>query len=197
MGQRNARVDVYIESSAEFARPILRHLREAVHAACPQVEEAIKWSFPHFVYHGNLYSMAAFKQHATFGFNKGALFVAAGKPDEAMGEFGRITKLSELPAKKALAAYVKQAMALNEQGVKLSRKASLKLPLRVPADLAAALKTDAKARATFAAFPPSHRREYVEWITEAKRDETRQRRLVQTINWLAEGKPRYWKYADC
>ncbi|MBC7991333.1 MAG: YdeI/OmpD-associated family protein [Luteimonas sp.] len=199
MGQRDPRVDAYIDKSAEFARPILSHLREVVHAACPQVEEAMKWSSPHFVYHGNLCAMAAFKQHATFGFSKGSLFVADGRRDEAMGQFGRISKLSDLPSKKTLAGYVKQAMALNEQGVKSPRtkNAAPKPPLPVPADLAAALKKDAKARATFGAFPPSHRREYIEWITEAKRDETRQRRLAQTLEWLAQGKPRYWKYADC
>ena len=148
MGQRDPRVDAYIDKSAEFARPILSHLREVVHAACPQVEEAMKWSSPHFVYHGNLCAMAAFKQHATFGFSKGSLFVADGKRDEAMGQFGRISKLSDLPSKKTLTGYVKQAMALNEQGVKTPRTKSAvpKPPLPVPDDLAAALKKDAKAR---------------------------------------------------
>jgi len=198
MGLRDPRVDAYIEASAGFAQPILRHLREVVHAACPQVEEAMKWSSPHFVHHGNLCAMAAFKQHATFGFSKGALFVGDGKRDEAMGQFGRITALSDLPSKKMLTAYVKQAVALNERGVKLPRaKKAAQKPLKVPDDLAAALKRNVKARTTFEAFPPSQRREYIEWITEAKREETRQRRLQQALEWMTEGKARYWKYASC
>src|SRR6185369_4149318 len=123
MGKRDPRVDAYIEKSADFAKPILAHLRDVVHAACPQVEETMKWSFPHFMHHGMLCGMAAFKQHCTFGFWKGELIVSGNPSAEAaMGQFGRLTKLSDLPSKKVLTGYVKQAMKLNEEGVKAPRQ---------------------------------------------------------------------------
>ncbi|MGH8173048.1 MAG: YdeI/OmpD-associated family protein, partial [Rhodanobacteraceae bacterium] len=141
---------------------------------------------------------AAFKQHCAFGFWKGKLVVDLS--DEAMGQFGCIAKVSDLPSKRALTAYVRKAMALNDAGVKSptrTKSAKAKPPTKVPDDLAALLKKNKKARATFEAFSPSHRREYVEWITEAKREETRAKRLATAIEWLAEGKSRNWKYANC
>ena len=199
MGTRDPRFDAYIAKSAPFARPILAHLREVVHAACPEAEETLKWGMPHFMYRGMLCGMAAFKAHCTFGFWKGALIVdrAGGKADEAMGQFGCIRTIADLPPKRVLAGYVRQAMKLNEAGVKhpaRSKSAAPKKPLRTPPDLAAALRKSRRAAATFAAFPPGHRREYVEWILDAKRSETREKRLAQTIEWLAEGKSRNWKY---
>ncbi|NUO64422.1 MAG: hypothetical protein HOQ11_14090 [Gemmatimonadaceae bacterium] len=199
MGTKDARVDAYIARSAEFARPILEHLRALVHEACPEVQETMKWSFPHFMYDGMLCSMAAFKQHCAFNFWKGALIFDGERDREAMGQFGRISKLADLPPKKVLAGYVKKAMALNDEGATVPkvRKPGLErstVPDAPPADLAALLKKHAKARATFDRFPPSHRREYIQWITEAKRPETREKRLAQTIEWLAEGKSRNWKY---
>ena len=199
MGTRDPRIDAYIAKSADFAQPILEHIREVVHAACPTVEETMKWSFPHFMYNGMLCSMASFKAHCSFGFWKGALLFDSARDREAMGQFGRITKISDLPPKKELMAYVKNAMKLNDEGAKVPKIRKPGLPRRAapaepPADLVAALKKNAKARATFEGFPPSHRREYIEWITEAKRDETRLKRLAQTIEWLAEGKQRNWKY---
>ena len=199
MAARDPRVDAYIARSADFARPILEHLRGVVHSACPDVEETMKWSFPHFMYNGMLCSMASFKQHCALSFWKGALIFDSDRDREAMGQFGRITKLSDLPPKKVLAAHVKKAMALNDEGAKVPRVRKPGLERRVvpttpPPELAAALKKNAKARATFEKFPPSHRREYIEWITEAKREETRAKRLSQTIEWLAEGKSRNWKY---
>ncbi len=197
MGTRDPRIDAYIAKSADFAKPILIHLRDIVHETCPEVEETMKWSFPHFMYQGMLCSMASFKEHCAFGFWKGALVVDESA-DGAMGQFGRITAISELPAKKLLTGYIKKAMQLNETGVKspmrAKPKAAVKKPLTVPADLAAALKKNAKARATFEDFSPSQRREYIDWIVEAKREETRQRRVETTIEWLAEGKQRNWKY---
>lgn len=194
------RVDAYIAKSAEFAQPILKRLREVVHAACPDVEETLKWSTPHFVYRGDLCAMAAFRQHATFGFHKGSLVVGEdSRRGEAMGQFGRIVALADLPPKKALSALVKRAMALNEQGVPRpkTKSGTPKPPPTMPADFAAALalKKHAKARATFEGFAPSQRREYTEWIADAKREETRARRLAQALEWLAEGKARHWKYA--
>ena len=199
MGSRDARVDAYIAGSADFARPILEHLRAVVHEACPEVEETMKWSFPHFMYDGMLCSMAAFKQHCAFNFWKGALIFDGERDREAMGQFGRISTISDLPPKRVLAGYVKKAMVLNDEGAKVpkARKPGLErraVPDVPPADLAALLKKNAKARTTFERFPPSHRREYIQWITEAKRPETREKRLAQTVEWLAEGKSRNWKY---
>jgi len=197
MGKRDVRVDAYISKAADFAKPILNQLREAVHASCPDVEEDMKWSFPHFMYKGMLCSMASFKEHAAFGFWKGSLiFGDQAKSGEAMGQLGRLTKPSDLPAKKVLAGYIKSAMALNDDGVKAARVPKRAAPkaVRVPEDLAAALKRNKNANATFEGFSPSHKREYIEWITEAKTAGTRARRLETAVEWMGEGKSRNWKY---
>jgi uncharacterized protein YdeI (YjbR/CyaY-like superfamily) len=197
MGKRDPRVDAYIAKAADFAKPILNQLRDAVHASCPEVEEDMKWRFPHFLYKGMLCSMASFKEHAAFSFWKGALIVdddAQGR--EGMGHLGRLTKPSDLPSKKMLADYIKKAVALNDEGVKVARmrKPAASSIVRIPKDLAAGLQKNKKARAAFQAFSPSHRREYVEWIIEAKGAETRARRLQTALEWMAEGKSRNWKY---
>lgn len=196
MGTTDPRVDAYIEKSADFARPILSRLRKIVHKACPEAQETIKWGFPHFDYKGMLCSMAAFKNHCAFGFWKGELVVESKKRDQAMGDLGRITALDDLPSDKVLAGYINKAMKLNDQGVPAPhlarRRKKPKLP--VPDDLARALAESPGAKATFEGFPPSHRREYIEWITEARTEATRQRRLATALEWLAEGKPRNWKY---
>jgi uncharacterized protein YdeI (YjbR/CyaY-like superfamily) len=200
MGKRDARVDAYIAKSGDFAKPILTHLRELVHTTCPDVEETMKWSFPHFMYGGMLCSMAAFKEHCAFGFWKGALVLGKDGPeaDRGAGQFGRITKVAELPSKKELTGYIKKAMKLNDEGVKAERaRPKERSELVVPDDLAAALARNKKAQATFDKFSPSHKREYVEWITEAKAEPTRIRRLETAIEWMAEGKPRNWKYMNC
>jgi uncharacterized protein YdeI (YjbR/CyaY-like superfamily) len=201
MGTRDDRVDAYIAKSAEFARPILTHLRDVVHAACPEVEETMKWSFPHFMYKGILCSMAAFKQHCSFGLWKSSLIIEGGSDDVAkgMGQFGRITDVSDLPSKRILSGYIKEAMKLNDAGVKSPTRSKPKAPREVvvPDDLSIALQKNKKALAAFEKFPPSHKREYIEWITEAKTDATRSRRLETAIEWMAEGKPRNWKYMNC
>jgi uncharacterized protein YdeI (YjbR/CyaY-like superfamily) len=193
------RIDAYIERKAEFAQPILRHLREVVHAACPECEETMKWSSPHFMYKGQMLAgMAAFKQHATFGFWRGSLVV--GKSDEqltGMGQFGRLTRIEDLPPRKQFEALVKKAMQLTDEGVKPPRDKHKKEAFSVPQDLRAAIDANPAAAATFEGFPPSAQREYVDWVSEAKRDETRAKRLAQTVEWLSEGKRRHWKYADC
>ncbi len=197
MGTRDPRVDAYIARSPEFARPILTHLRDIVHTACPEVEETLKWNAPHFMYHGMLAGMSAFKAHCAFGFWRGSLVTGGdgGIETQAMGQFGRITSLRDLPPKREIAGYVKKAMQLNEAGVKAKpRKHPPRPDLPVPAELTAALRKHPKARATFEAFSPSHRREYVEWIAEAKTDETRKRRLASALEWMSEGKSRNWKY---
>ena len=198
MGTKDPRIDGYIARSADFAKPILVHLREVVHSACPGVEEAWKWSHPHFMYHGMLCGMAAFKEHCTFGFWKGSLVVDGkdGAAEAAMGQFGRLTSIADLPPKKALAGYIKKAMELNEKGIRppARSKPKVKKALVVPNDLKVALQKNQAARATFDGFSPSKRGEYVEWITEAKTEETRSNRLKTAIEWMAEGKPRNWKY---
>lgn len=197
MGTRDKRVDAYIAGAPGFARPILTHLRAVIHQGCPEVEETIKWGMPSFTYHGILCGFAAFKKHCTFGFWRGSLIVGtdAAKTKEAMGQFGCLATVQDLPAKRVLLGYVKEAMRLNEQGIKAppKRKAAKK-PLPLPADLSAGLKKNAKARAAWAAFSPSARREYIEWVTEAKRAETRAARLKTTVQWVAQGKQRNWKY---
>lgn len=199
MGSREPRIDEYLEKAAPFARPILRRLRKLVHAACPDVEEAMKWSFPHFLYQGKiLCSMAAFKEHCSFGFWDGAAVVGQSGVKEAMGSFGRITAPGDLPSDAALTAYIKKAMALRDAGVKPAReKKPKKAELPTPEDFAKALRRNKQAKATFEQLSPSHRREYLEWITEAKREETRLRRIAQSLEWLAEGKNRNWKYENC
>ena len=193
------RFDAYIDRQAEFAKPILTHLRGVVRAACPNCEEAIKWSSPSFIYKGKILAgMAAFKAHATFGFWQGSQVAdTGGKQMSAMGQFGRLTSLDDLPSRAELESMVKKAMALIDDGVKPVREKHKKEPYTVPQDLRAALDANPAANATFTAFPPSAQREYVEWVSEAKRDDTRTKRLAQTIEWLAEGKRRHWKYADC
>jgi uncharacterized protein YdeI (YjbR/CyaY-like superfamily) len=201
MGKKDNRVDAYIAKSADFAKPILTHLRELVHASCPEVEETMKWSFPNFMYKGMLCSMASFKEHCSFGFWKHSLILGEreGKAAEGAGSLGKITKLADLPPKKVLAGYIKDAMKLNETGIKKPAPPKKKVAreLTVPDDLASALKKNAKAQAAFEGFSPSHKREYIEWITEAKTEATRTRRLETTLEWLAEGKPRNWKYMNC
>jgi uncharacterized protein YdeI (YjbR/CyaY-like superfamily) len=195
MGTKDKRIDAYIARSADFAKPILEHVRAVVHEACPEVEETLKWSHPFFSYRGGpLCSIAAFNEHCKFGFWKGKLVTGDAVEDGPLG-FGRVTSVSDLPSKRILAGYVKKAMELNEQGVKAPKRPSKpKKPLTVPGYLTTALKKYKKALAVFDNFPPSHQREYVEWITDARTEETRQRRLTQALEWMAEGKPRNWKY---
>lgn len=199
MGTRDPRIDAYIAKSAEFARPILRHLREIVHDHCPEAVETLKWGHPSFDYKGLLCGFASFKQHCTFGFWKHELVVEGDtKADEAMGSFGRITSIGDLPSKSVLGRYVRKAKRLNDDGVKVDRKKSApKEPIPMHPELKAALAKNRKALETFEGFRPSHRREYLEWIAEAKRDETRARRVAQAVEWLAEGKSRNWKYENC
>jgi uncharacterized protein YdeI (YjbR/CyaY-like superfamily) len=197
MGTRDPRVDAYLAKSAPFAKPILSHIRKAVHAGCPDVEETMKWSFPHFVYKGVLCSMASFKEHCAFGFWKSSLLGhdAGKKSSEAMGQFGRITSVTDLPSSSQLVALVRKAAVLNDHGVKAPRKKSAPKPVpTAPADFLRALRRNARALAAFKASSASHKREYIEWITEAKSDQTRQRRIATALEWLSEGKSRNWKY---
>ncbi len=201
MGTKDPRIDKYIANAVDFAKPILTHLRELVHKACPETKETIKWGFPHFDYKGMMCSMAAFKQHCAFGFWKASLMkdkklMENAKSESAMGHLGRITSLNDLPSNKTLTAYIKEAKKLNDDNIKLPAKpvAKEKREWVVPDYLLRALKKNKSALKTFESFSPSHKREYVEWITEAKTEETRNKRITTTIEWLSEGKPRNWKY---
>jgi uncharacterized protein YdeI (YjbR/CyaY-like superfamily) len=195
MGTRDPRVDAYIDESEPFARPILKHLRKVIHAGCPDVEETMKWNFPHFMHHGILCSMASFKQHCAFGFWRASLLKnRGGKSAEAMGQYGRLTSINDLPPERNLIAVVKQAAKINERGVHVRRLRAPRPAARTPADLAAALRNNRKALATFQGFSPGNRRDYIEWITDAKGEGTRKRRLETAVVWMAEGKPRNWKY---
>lgn len=199
MSSRSPKVDTYIERAPAFARPILSRVRELFHQGCPELQETIKWGIPHFEHHGLLGGMAAFKHHASFGFWKSALMadpngLFGGDPKASMSGI-KVGSLEELPPDEVLVAYVREAARLNEEGIKAPRGGkNRKEEIPVPADFEQALDASPRARETFAAFPPSHRREYLEWITEAKRDETRRRRIATAVEWLAEGKPRNWKY---
>ena len=203
MAGKDKRIDAYIEKSAEFARPILIHLRKLVHRVCPDVEETIRWGFPHFDYKKSMMcSMAAFKNHAVMSFWKAALFknpkklIDTAKSEVAMGHLGKITSLKDLPADKVIEGYIKEAMKLNEAGVKLSPeiKSSLKKPVKTPGYFLTAIKKNKKAFNTYAGFSNSCKREYVEWITTAKTTQTREKRMVRVIEWISEGKIRNWKY---
>jgi uncharacterized protein YdeI (YjbR/CyaY-like superfamily) len=201
MTSTDPRVDAYIGKAAPFAQPILQHLRAVIHEASPEIEEGVRWGSPHFFYKGMLCGMAAFTQHCAFGFWKDKLIVRddarrSGAPREGMGSFGRITAVTDLPPKRKIIGYVRQAMKLNDDGVKSptrSKQARRRAP-RTPADLAAALRRNARAKAVYAKFTPSGKRDYVEWLTEAKTPATRSRRLATALEWIAAGKPRNWKY---
>jgi uncharacterized protein YdeI (YjbR/CyaY-like superfamily) len=200
MADRDDRVDDYIGHAAEFAQPILEHLRDLVHEICPEVQEDVKWSMPFFIYKGApICSMASFKNHCSFGFWRHKDIIDKKNVD-GMGQLGKLTSLKDLPPNKMLIELIHKAMALNESGVRSRRaRAAIKPAPVLPEDVAALLATNkhAAARKHFASFPPSAQREYVEWINEAKTDVTRQKRIATTLEWLAEGKRRNWKYESC
>lgn len=205
MAAPNKKVDDYITLSAEFAKPILWHIMELVHTACPDVEETFKWSFPFFMYKGeNLCHMAAFKHHCSFGFwleskmkdpNK---ILRRGEEREGMGHLGKLTSLKDFPSDKIMIAYIKEAMALIDKGEKLNKATpKSKTPLKIPAYFKTALSKNKKALNTFENFTYSQKKEYVTWVTEAKTETTRDSRLKTAIQWMSEGKIRNWKYLKC
>jgi uncharacterized protein YdeI (YjbR/CyaY-like superfamily) len=199
MPKKNPAFDKYIAKSAEFARPILEKIRRLFHEACPDIEETIKWGRPHFDHKGVVGGMAAFKEHASFGFWKGELLSDPHNLFSGVGNtsvhMAKITNVSELPSDKVLLAYIREAVALNEQGVKPPPKKRVpKKEMEVPKEFLAALRKNKKALVAFDAFSPSHQREYVEWIADAKQEATRAKRIATALEWLAEGKPRNWKY---
>jgi uncharacterized protein YdeI (YjbR/CyaY-like superfamily) len=205
----NPKVDAYVAKAQPFAKPIIEHLRELVHKGCPEVEETIKWSRPFFEYRGAiLCNVSAFKEHCSFGFwgeEIGAVLREAKVlGEEGMGSLGRITSLKDLPSDKQMLGWIRQAAGFVDSGQYTSpivarRKVvkAQKPALETPSELAAALKKNKRAAAAFAAFSPSCRREYVEWIADAKRPETRDKRIETALDWIAEGKQRNWKYQSC
>ena len=204
MPSTDPRIDAYIAKAPEYARPILTLIREAVHKGCPDVTETMKWSAPFFMYKGMLCNMAVFKQHCSFGFWKASLIFGKGrspgnKENEGMGQFGRISAISDLPKDKVLIGFIKEAVRLNETGTRppARRKPKERKELIVPVELVSLLKENRKAQTAFENFSYSHKKEYVEWITEAKTEETRKKRLATAIEWMADGKSRHWKYAKC
>jgi uncharacterized protein YdeI (YjbR/CyaY-like superfamily) len=198
---KDKRIDAYIAQSAGFAKPILNHLRKVVHSACPDVEETLKWGMPSFMYRGKiLCGIAAFKQHAAFWFWRGTRLDDPegylGKTGSAMGNFGRITSLAGLPPRRVIAGFIKQAMRLNGAITPSTpaNKKSKPAP-RTPADLLKAIRANRTSVTTFTSLTPGHKREYIEWIADAKRPETRARRIATAVRWLADGKKHNWKYA--
>lgn len=201
MGKSDKRVELYINKCAEFAQPILWRITEVVHKACPDVEETLKWGMPYFTYKGsNLCGMAAFKQHCVFGFWMGSKMkdpnkiLRTGENKTSMGNLGRMTSIKDLPSDKILISYIREAMSLIDKGVKLDRAPAAKQNLKVPAYFSKALSKNKKALAIFENFSPSRRKEYIEWITEARTEETRNTRMKTAIGWISEGKSRHWKY---
>jgi uncharacterized protein YdeI (YjbR/CyaY-like superfamily) len=202
MGQYNERVDAYIAKSADFAKPILIHIRELVHRAAPEITEAIKWGFPFFDYKGPVCNMAAFKQHCSMGFWKQKMLndphgylKIEGEESGSAGSFGRIVTLSDLPPDEVIIDFIHQALTLNEEGVKIEKKpATPKADISVPPEFEKLLRENLVAMGHFEKFSPSKKREYLEWFAEAKTDATREKRIQQALEWIAEGKSRNWKY---
>lgn len=199
MPQFDDRVDTYIAKAAPFAQPILTHIRTLAHQASPLINETIKWGFPHFVHKGTICSMASFKAHCTFGFWRSALmpdpYQLFNEKESAMGSVGRITSLKDLPEDKIMIEYILEALKIDEAELKVKKAAPTpKAAIAMPEDFEQALAQNPKAKQYFEGFSPSHRREYLEWITEAKTAPTRSKRIDTALEWLNEGKARNWKY---
>jgi len=203
--KRAANHDEYLERCEPFAAPILARIRKAMHQACPEIEETMKWNAPHFEHHGLIAGVAAFKRHVRLIFWRGKELTAPAGSFARVGRTGmgalRLEQLSDLPPQRVLVKYAKQAAKLNESAARAPQRGTgrtaarrAQRPISAPRDLAAALRKNARARCTFDDFSATHRREYVEWIEAAKRDTTRASRIEQAVAWMAEGKSRNWKY---
>ncbi|MCX2453594.1 YdeI/OmpD-associated family protein [Pedobacter sp. PLR] len=200
MEKYDPRIDTYIDQAAEFAQPILKHIRALVHEACPEISETMKWSFPHFDYKGTVCSMAAFKNHCSFGFWKSTLLpdpknILRVDKEQAMGQLGRITSIAGLPDKNIFMTYIQNAVILNKEGIKMDKKPlAPKTELHIPEYFSNSLAAAPDAQKHFEQFSYSQKKEYLEWITEAKSENTRHKRLTTALEWIAEGKSRNWKY---
>lgn len=201
MPKTDPKIDAYIAKSQDFAKPILEHFRDLVHKTCPEAEEKIKWSFPHFDYKGEMMcAIAAFKQHCSIGFWKASIMpdphkILIEERGQGMGHLGKITHLNEMPSDKILTSYIKEAMKLNDAGIKINKSKPLETRELILSEyLIAALKKNKKAQIAFEAFSTSNKREYTDWLMEAKTEATRLKRLETALEWIAEGKIRNWKY---
>ncbi|HMS64959.1 MAG TPA: YdeI/OmpD-associated family protein [Ignavibacteria bacterium] len=205
MKSKDNRIDLYISKAPEYAKPLLTHLRSLIHKACPEAEETWKWSFPHFDYKNEMMcSMAAFKNHCAFGFWKASIMsdpdkILTIKERESMGHMGQIKSLADLPPDKIIIKYIKEAMRLNDEGIKLPSKAksSEKKELIIPDFFTKILSKNKTAQKVFDDFSYSHKKEYVMWVTEAKTEDTKNKRMETAIEWLSEGKKKNWKYEKC
>ncbi|HLF35977.1 MAG TPA: DUF1801 domain-containing protein [Cyclobacteriaceae bacterium] len=202
MGKKDPRIDAYIAKSQEFARPVLIHIRDLVHKACPEVNETVKWGMPYFDFKGPLCSMASFKAHCAFGFWKGKLLKGMPKHiqkvgDTAMGQFGRITSQKDLPADTVMLDLIRQAKKLNDDGIKITPAGKTDGKAKkqeIPDYFINAVRKNKKALITFEGFSYTNKKDYVEWVTDAKTEETRNSRIKTSVEWMSEGKPRNWKY---
>ena len=196
---RDPRIDAYIAKAAPFAQPILEHVRERVHSAAPEAEETMKWSSPTFTIDGKiLLGMAAFKAHAALNFWRGQELRGDQANADAMGQFGRLTSVDDLPSDKELDALIREGAALAKTAPAPRKvKHEPTPPAEIHPEFAEALKANPGAQATLEGFSPSARREYVDWIAEAKQDKTRSKRIADAVQWLSEGKKRHWKYENC
>ncbi|MCI0473967.1 MAG: YdeI/OmpD-associated family protein [Ignavibacteria bacterium] len=201
MSKKIKEIDSYIAKAQPFARSVLKHLRGLIHKACPDVEERMKWSFPHFDYKGMMCSMASFKEHCAFNFWKSSLMsdsagVMKNRGEGGMGNFGKIQSLGDLPNDKIIHSYIKEAMKLNVDDVKITVKPKVtgNKKLDVPEYFLKALKKNKKAMEFFTKSSYSFKKEYVMWVTDAKTDSTRESRVNTSVEWISEGKPRNWKY---
>jgi uncharacterized protein YdeI (YjbR/CyaY-like superfamily) len=202
MAKKDKRIDLYIAKAENFAKPILNHLRQVIHKACPEIGETIKWGMPFFEYKGAVCNMASFKQHCAIGFWNASLMADDHKifskdSDSAMGQFGRINSLKDLPPDKILIEYIKEAAALNEKGIKLAKKKlkpAEKKELVIPDYFIKAISKNQKALKTFNNFSYTNKKEYIDWVSEAKTEDTKNRRLITAVDWMSESKIRNWKY---
>lgn len=197
----NPKVDEYIAKSSDFAKPILEHIRQIIHENVPEVEEKIKWGMPFFDYKGEmLCHIASFKQHCVMGFWKASLLsdptlLENAKTEVSMGHLGKITCLADLPTNSKLIEYLKEAMALNDKGIKVAKPKPEKIEeLPLPSDFKEKLAKNPLAIEYFENRSPSFRKEYIVWITDAKSETTRKSRIEQAVEWIGEGKTRLWKY---
>jgi len=196
---RDARIDAYIERAQPFAKPVLQHVRERVHAAVPEAEETMKWSSPAYTLDGKILLMtAAFKQHAALNFWRGQELRGEQANADAMGQFGKITSLADLPSNEELDRLIREAAELTRSAPapRKAKHAPKPRPEMHP-EFAAALAKSPKAKATLDGFPPSAQRDYLDWISEAKQDSTRTKRIATAVEWLSEGKRRHWRYENC
>ncbi|MDR6460037.1 uncharacterized protein YdeI (YjbR/CyaY-like superfamily) [Chryseobacterium vietnamense] len=200
MEKYSSKIDAYIEKSQDFAKPILHYIRETVHEFCPDAEETMKWSFPHFIYKGkNLCAMASFKQHCTFGFwlekeMKTMQEITQNIEKNSMFSLGKIEQVADLPSKPQLKKAIKEAMELTDMGVTMKKAPPSKIEMEIPDYFQRALEAHPKAKEIFEKASPSFRKEYIAWVTETKTEATRDKRLEQSLEWIAEGKGRNWKY---